>query len=138
MNTKTKKVLKNVAKTGGKFTLKGLKLAGNGTLSVAEIASKSVSKVAGSNSVRKILAKSGTLLASVAFPGPALSIIAISYLLQHCVLNKSITPVDALKQTLGISERVLKDVLDIASLPTVAISNEVSKVANKGKDALDR
>ena len=59
----TKKQLKNMAKTGGKYTLKGVKLLGRGALTVTELGAKATGTVAKgvahNYDVRKYVEKSG-------------------------------------------------------------------------------
>ncbi len=134
----TKRNIKNAAKTGGKYALKGVKFAGKTMLTATEFSAKAATNVLNSNKARRILAKAGTIASTVAFIGPAISITAMNYLFQNCVLGKDVSPVTALKSTFGFSEKVMKEVLDVISVPTAAITNEIGKVANKGKQALDR
>lgn len=138
MNNQTKRNIKNTAKTGGKYALSAVKFAGKTALSATEITAKGINKVMSSPKNRRILAKAGTIAASVAFAGPAISLAAMNYLVNNIALDKSVTPLQALENTFNMSTHVLKDVLDMVSEPTAAVAKEVGKLAHKGKDALDR
>lgn len=138
MEEKTKRNIKNTARTGGKYALKAVKLVGKGTLTATELAGKSVARVAESRTARKILAGAGTLAANVMFAPAAISITALNYMLQNCVLGKNYSATRAIKATLGTTNKVLNEVLGIAAIPTAAIARETSKIAKKGKEALDR
>ena len=138
MKDSTKRTIKNAAKTGGKWTLQGVKLAGKGALSVAELGIKGIANVASSPKARRILAGAGTLAASVAFAPAVISVTAMNYMFQNCILDKNYSPVDAIKGTFRGTNSVLKGVLDLAAPVIAPIANETSKLAKKGKEALDR
>lgn len=138
MNVATKRKIKNAAKTGGKYTLSGLKMAGKGVLSVTEIASKGVRSVAKNRNARSLIAKAGTIAATVAFPVPAIVLAGMKYMVDNCVLGHNVSAVEALMGTFRTTEKVMQGVLDVAAQPTAAIANEVQKLSKKGKDALDR
>lgn len=141
MNNNTKRKIKNAAKTGGKWTLQGIKFAGKGTLTVAQLTSKGIENVAASPKARRILAGAGTLAASVAFAPlapAAISITALNWMVKNCILDKSCSPVDSLKDTFRGTNSILKGVLDLAAPVIEPIARETSKLAKKGKEALDR
>lgn len=138
MKENTKRTIKNAAKTGGKWTLQGVKLAGKGVLSVAELGTKGIANVVGSPKARKILAGAGTLAASVAFAPAVIGATALNYMFQNCILDKNYSPVDAIKGTFRGTNAVLKDVLDLAAVVVEPVARETSKLARKGKEALDR
>ncbi len=138
MNNKTKRTIKNAAKTGGKYALKGVKFAGKAALSTTQFAAKTVGNVMKSPDSRKILSKAGTIAASVAFAGPAISLVAMNYLFNNVALGKNVSPLDALSSTFNTSQKVLEDVLGVISVPTAVAAKGVEKMAKKGKDALDR
>lgn len=138
MNVDTKRKLKNAAKTGGKWTLQGVKLAGKGALAATQFTTKGIANVAGSYKARKILAGAGTLAAGVAFAPAMLSMAALDYMFKNCLLDRDCSPVGALKDTFRATNSVLKGVLDVAAPVVEVVANETSKLAKKGKEALDR
>lgn len=133
----TKRNIKNAAKTGGKFALKGVKLAGKGVLTVAELAGKGTASLIESRTTRKILAGAGTLAANVMFAQASITITALNYLVQNCVLGKNYSAASAIKATFGTTNKVLEEVLGIASVPTAALARGAGKLAKEGKKALD-
>ena len=137
MNNNTKRVIKNGARTGGKYALKGIKFAGLGVLSTTELASKGIRKVAGSKKARNLLAKGLVIGASVAFPAPIIMMTGINYMFQSSCLGKNISPVDALLETSGTLTKVLDSVLDVAAVPTTLVAKGVETVSKKGKDAIE-
>ncbi len=138
MNQQTKRKIKNAAKTGGKYALKGVKLAGKGVLTVTELASKAVQKTAKSKDARAFIAKAGTIASTVAFTGPVITISAINYILHNQLLDKNVSPVEALMSTLGATEKIMSDVLDLAAVPASIIAKETEKLSQNGKNWLDR
>lgn len=138
MNAATKRKIKNVAKTGGKYTLNGLKMAGKGVLSVTEIASRGIRNVAKDRNARSFIAKAGTIGATIAFPAPTIALAGMKYMVDNCVLGHDISAVEALMGTFRTTEKIMQSVLDVAAQPTAAIADEVQKLSKKGKDALDR
>jgi len=138
MKPNTKRNIKNVAKTGGKWALKEVKLAGKGTLTATELATKGIANIAESRAARKLLAGAGTIAATVAFAPAAISITALNYMFQNCILDKNYSATRALEATLGTTNRVLNKALGVVSVPTAAIARGTSKMAKKGKEALDR
>lgn len=139
MKNDTKRKIKNVAKTGGKWTLQGVKLAGKGALTVAELGSKGVADIIGSPKARRILAGAGTLTASVALlPEAVIIATMLNYMLQNSIFDKNISPVSALKGTFRGTNKILKEVLDLAAPIIEPIANETSKLAKEGKELLDR
>lgn len=138
MNPNTKRNLKNAAKTGGKWTLQGVKLAGKGALTATELTTKGIANIAGSYKARKILAGAGTLVAGVAFAPATITVAALDYMTKNCLLDKHCSPVDALKDTFRATNSVLKGVLDITGPVVEVTARETSKLAKKGKEALDR
>ncbi len=138
MNNQTKRNIRNAAKTSGKYALSAVKFAGKTALSATELTAKGINRVMESPKSRRILAKAGTIAASVAFAGPAISLVAMNYLINNIVLDRNMSPLRALESTFDMSNHVLKDVLDVISIPTAVAAKEVGKIAHKGKDALDR
>lgn len=138
MNPNTKRKIKNTAKTGGRWTLQGVKLAGKGALAATELTTKGIANIAGSRKARKILAGAGTLAAGVVFAPAALTFTALDYMMKNCLLDKNCSTVDALKDTFRATNSVLKGVLDITAPAIEVVARETSKLAKKGKEALDR
>lgn len=138
MNQQTKRKIKNAAKTGGKYALKGLKLAGKGACSLTELTAKGVSKVAKSDKAKRFIAGATTIAGTVAFIGPAITLSTISFLTQNILLGKRVSPVGALKQITNVSTNVLEGVLDVVSPVAQFLAKGLGKVANKGYQALDK
>lgn len=139
----TKKQLKNMAKTGGKYTLKGVKLLGRGALTVTELGAKATGTVAKgvahNYDVRKFVTGVGSIAANVAFLGPSLGITAMNYLIQNCAMGKSYySPVDALRSTLRMTEGVLNGAIGLVAEPVAAVSKGIENVSKKGKDILEK
>ena len=59
-------------------------------------------------------------------------------MMKNCLLDKNCSPVDALKDTFRATNSVLKGVLDITAPAIEVVARETSKLAKKGKEALDR
>lgn len=138
MNTQTKQNLKNAAKTGGRWTLQGIKLAGKGALTATELTTKGIANVAESYKSRKILAGAGTLAAGVAVAPATITIAALDYMIKNCLLDENCSPVTALKDTFRATNSVLKGVLDVAAPVVGVVAKETSELAKKGKEVLDR
>lgn len=138
----TKKDLLNVAKTGGMYTLSGVKMLGRGALTVAELGAKATENVtrgvAHNYDVRRFVTSAGSIAANVAFLGPSIGLTAMNYLVQNCVMGKNYTPVDALKSTLRMTEGVLDNAMGLVSEPVIAVSKGIENVAKKGKDVLEK
>lgn len=132
-----KRNIKNAARTGGKYALKGVKLAGKGVLTAAELAGKGTAKIAESRTARKILAGAGTLAANVMFAPASITITALNYLIQNCVLGKNYPATEAIKATFGTTNKVLEEVLGLAAGPTAALARGAGNLAKEGKKALD-
>jgi len=138
MSSNAKRNIKNAAKTGGKWFLKGVKLAGKGTLTVAELATNKIADIAENEKVRKLLAGTGTIVATVAFAPATISITTINYLFQNCALGKDYSATTALEETLDTTNKMLEKALEMVAIPTAALAKKASKMAKKGKEALDR
>lgn len=138
MNPQTKRKIKNTARTGGKYALKGVKFAGKMALGTTEVASRIVRKTAQNPYALRLLAKAGTIAACVAFPAPAITLTALNYIVKNSMLGEKTTPVSALMSTFGATERIMRDVLELASIPTEEIARGVEQLAHDGKEALDR
>lgn len=139
MKDNTKQKIRNAAKTGGKWTLQGIKFAGKETLSVVEMTTKGIANIAGDPKSRRILAGAGTLAASVVIaPSILLGAAALNYMCQGSLIDKNISPIKALKSTMRGTNSILKDVLDLAAPIVEVTAHETSKLAKKGKEALDR
>lgn len=141
MTQQTKRKIKNAAKTGGKYTLQGVKFAEKTALGLTELTAKAVEKTAeviGNKDVRRFIAGAGTIAAGVTFMGPVISVVAMKYLTDNILLGKKVSPVEALSSTFRASEKVLDGVLGVVTTPTKVVAKEVGKLAHKGKEALDR
>ena len=138
----TKKKLKNMSKTGGKYTLKGVKMLGRGALTVTELGAKATGTVAKgvahNYDVRKFVTGAGSIAANVAFLGPSLGITAMNYLIQNCVMGRNYSPVDALRSTLRMTEGVLDGAIGLVAEPVAAVSKGIENVSKKGKDMLEK
>lgn len=138
MDNNTKRKLKNVAKTGGKFTLAGLKMAGKGVLGVTELTSKAVKNVARSENAKRLISKAAVIAATVAFPAPAIMLTGMKFMIDSCVLGDKVSAIDSLFGTFKTSEKVMKGILDIVSVPAEIAAIGVQKMSEMGKDALSR
>lgn len=138
----TKKKIKDIAKTGGKYTLKGVKMLGKGALTATEFGAKATGTVANgiahNYDVRKFVTGAGSIAANVAFLGPSLSITAMNYLIQNCVMGRDYSPVDALRSTFRMTEGVLDGAIGLVAEPVAAVSKGIEKVSKKGKDMLEK
>ena len=138
MDNNAKRKLKNVAKTGKKFTLAGLKMAGKGVLGVTELASKAVKNVARSENAKRLISKTTVIAATVAFPAPAVMLAGMKHMIDRCVLGDKVSAIDSLLETLQTSKKIMKGNLDIVTVPTKIAAVSVQKMSKMGRDALSR
>ena len=137
MDNNTKRKLKNAAKTGGKFTLAGLKMAGKGVLSATELTSKAVRDVARSENAKRLISKAAVIAATVAFPAPAIMLTGMKYMIDSCVLGDKVSAIDSLFGTFRTSEKIMKGILDIVAVPTEIAAIGVQEMSKFGKKALN-
>ena len=135
---------KAITKAGGKYALKGIKYAGIGVLGATDLAARGVNKVASSRKGRTLASKAALIAACVAFPSVAatfatagITMTAVNYMFNNCILGKEQSAVDAALGVKHASDKVLENALSIVSVPTKFISKEISKAAKKGETALE-
>lgn len=138
MKQQTKRNIKNAARTGGKYALKGMKLAGKGVCALTELTAKGVSEVTKSKHAKRFIAGATTIAGTVTLLGPVITLSTISFLAQNMLLGKRVSPVGALKQITNASTNVLEGVLNLVTAPVKGLAQGVEYVAKQGKEALDR
>lgn len=138
MNSETKRNIKNLARTGGNYSLKGIKFAGKSILEATEVTAKTLADISKNEHARKFIAKVGTIAACVSFTAPTIALTSMNYIVRNAILNEGISPVDALMSTFNVTEKIMNEVLDFVAVPTEQLSKSVENIAHKGKEALDR
>ena len=123
MNAKTKKVIKGVAKTTGKYTLKGLgkgvELAGRGAL-------KTVDALIRSPQIQTLATAAGILAASVMIPSVGVgivSMIGLKYLVDS---------------SLGNNKGLLGEIGDILRAGNVVTRNVSNRILSPTLNTMDR
>lgn len=120
----TKKVIKKVAKTTGKYTLKGfgkgIELASRGTV-------KTISAISRNRGAQKIATGAGLLAASVAIPtigSGLIGLLGMKILIDKCLLGND---------NKGILEE-FNDILNAGTVVTKAVSDKILSPALNGLD----
>ena len=123
MNVKPKKVIKGIAKTTGKYTLKGL---GKGLELTSRGAIKTVNAVVKNPQVQKLATGAGILTVSVMIPPVSVGLIStlgLKYMLDNSLLNKN----------KGILDEV-QDILRAGNVVTRTVSNKILSPMLNGVD----
>jgi len=125
MNANTKKVIKGIAKTTGKYALKGIgkgiELTGRGTV-------KTVNALVRNPGLQKIATGAGILAASVMIPTVGISLIStlgLKYLIDRSILDKK-------------DKGILDEVNDILRVGNVVTRNASSKILSPTLNRMDR
>lgn len=123
MNAKTKKVIKGVAKTTGKYTLKGL---GKGVELVSRGALKTVDALIRSPQIQTLATAAGILAASVMIPSVGVgivSMIGLKYLVDS---------------SLGNNKGLLGEIGDILRAGNVVTRNVSNRILSPTLNTMDR
>ena len=132
----TKKVIKGIAKTTGKYTLKGLgkgiELTGRGTI-------KTVNALVRNPQIQKIATGAGLLAASVMIPTVGVGLIStlgLKYMVDKSLLGKNKGVLDEINDILRIGNLVTRSASNKILSPTL---NKLDRGMNKlGKNYQDK
>ncbi len=138
MNAKAKRVIKGVAKTTGKYTLKGL---GKGLELTGKGAIKTVNALVTSSSIQKIATTAGILAASVMIPTVAtglISILGLKYMIDKSLLGKDRGMLDEINDILKAGNVVTKTASNKILSPTLnKMDRGMGKLGKKYQDKID-
>ena len=132
----TKKVIKGIAKTTGKYTLKGLgkgiELTGRGTI-------KTVNALVRNPQIQKIATGAGLLAASVMIPTVGVGLIStlgLKYMVDKSLLGKNKGVLDEINDILRIGNLITRSASNKILSPTL---NKLDRGMNKlGKNYQDK
>ena len=124
MNANTKKVIKGIAKTTGKYTLKGL---GKGIELTSRGAVKTVNALVKNPQIQKIATGAGILAASVMIPTVGVGL--ISTLGLKYMIDKSL---------LGKNKGMLNEINDILRMGNIVTRNASNKILSPTLNKMDR
>ena len=138
MNTKAKKVIKGVAKTAGKYTLKGL---GKGIELTGRGAIKTVNALVKNPQVQKIATSAGILAASVMIPTVGvgvLSTLGVKYMVDKSFLGKNKGMLNEINDIIRMGNVVTKNASNKILSPTLTKADRtVGKLGRKYQDKID-
>lgn len=109
MNLDTKRNIKNLSRTSGKYIFKGIKFAGLDVLTTAELNDEKLNVK--NDKVHCLITNAGKIMPSVGFRKPSISIASANYFFDECNYGKENNPVESLRITLKTSENVLENIL---------------------------
>ncbi len=135
---KAKKVIKGIAKTTGKYTLKGL---GKGIELTGRGAIKTVNALVKNPQIQKIVAGTGILAASVMVPTVGVGVlgtVGLKYAIDRGVLGKHKRILDEMKDILRMGNVVTKNVSNKILSPTLSkMDKGMDKLGEKYQDKID-
>ena len=136
---------KAISKAAGKFTLKGIQLAGLGLLSATEIASRGADKLIKDPPGRKLATKAALIAACIAFPSVAATMTTVgitstvlNYVYHNNKEGRKVTALEAIENIIGISDKVLDKTLSLVSVPAHMITKGIGNSARIGKEAINK
>ena len=136
MNANTKKVIKGIAKTTGKYTLKGL---GKGIELTSRGAVKTVNALVKNPQIQKIATGAGILAASVMIPTVGVGLIStlgLKYMIDKSLLGKNKGMLNEINDILRMGNIVRRNASNKILSPTL---NKMDRGINKlGKDYQDK
>lgn len=134
---------KAVTAQAGKFTLKGIKYAGIGLLSAADLATRGADTIIKSPKGRKLASKAAIIAACVAFPSvlatvatAGITTTAINYVYHNCLEGRRTTAIDAADNVLHMSDKVLEKALSIVAVPAHLAVRGIGDISRTGKEVL--
>lgn len=133
-----KRIIKGIAKTTGKYTLKtlgkGIELTGRGTV-------KMVDALVKNPQIQKIVTSTGLLAASVMIPGVGVGILGtlgLKYLIDKSLLGKDKGIISEINDILRMGNGVTKNVSDKVLSPTLnKLDKGIGKVGKKYQSKID-
>lgn len=136
MNANTKKVIKGIAKTTGKYTLKGL---GKGIELTGRGAIKTVNALVKNPQIQKLATGAGVLAASVMIPTVGVRLIStlgLKYMIDKSLLGKNKGMLDEINDILRMGNVVTRSASNNILSPTL---NKMDRGMNKlGKNYQDK
>lgn len=109
MNLNTKRSIRNLYKTSGKYNFRGIKFAGLDVLTATELNDEKLNVK--NDKVHCLITNAGKIVPSVEFRKPSVSITSANYFFDECNYGKENNPVESLRITLKTSENVLEKIL---------------------------
>lgn len=133
-----KRIIKGIAKTTGKYTLKtlgkGIELTGRETV-------KMVDALVKNPQIQKIVTSTGLLAASVMIPGVGVGILGtlgLKYLIDKSLLGKDKGIISEINDILRMGNGVTKNVSDKVLSPTLnKLDKGIGKVGKKYQSKID-
>ena len=133
-----KKTIKGIAKTTGKYTLKGI---GKGIELTGRGAIKAVNALAKNPQVQKIATGAGLIAASVVVPAVGVSLIGavgLKYAIDKALLEKDKGILDEINDILRMGNVVTKNASDKILSPTLSkMDKGMENVGKKYQDKID-
>ena len=138
MKANTKKVIKGIAKTTGKYTLKGL---GKGIELTGRGAVKTVDALVKNPQIQKLATGAGILAASVTIPAVGVGLIGaleLKHIIDKGLLGKNKGMLDEINDILRMGNKVTKNVSDKILSPTLnKMDRGISKLGKNYQDKID-
>lgn len=138
MKANTKKVIKGVAKTTGKYTLKGL---GKGIELTGRGAIKTVNALVKNPQLQKLATGAGILAASVMIPQVGVGVIGalgLKYMIDKAVLGNDKGMLDEINDILKMGNKVTKTASKKILSPTLnKMDRGMAKMGDKYQDKID-
>lgn len=138
MNANTKKAIKGIAKTTGRYTLKGL---GRGIELIGCGAIKTVDALVKNPQIQKLVTGTGILAASVMIPTVGVGLIStlgLKYILDKSLLGKDKGMLDEINDILRIGNKITRNVSNKILSPALnRMGRGVNQLGTKYQNKID-